>query len=178
MIAFKVWSRFRLVRAGLFTATEAMSYIDYFYKYISPLTPVNIPNYSRYEDHLTLLKDDEMLAMTMLMIASRFAKLPGPGSSTRPQVIHEKLWEYLQKMIHRTIWAQEQFGGFDDLPREPGDAGVHHRPRSAGLADQVHVDKGDGYAGDTGGDDFHKSSSESASPLSTDGRAASPLPNV
>lgn len=38
-------------------------------------------------------------------------KVPGPGGQTRSFMIHEKLWNYLQDMITRMFWGQEQFGG-------------------------------------------------------------------
>jgi len=52
-----------------------------------------------------------MLTIAMLSIASRYMKLPGPGGQTRSFMIHEKLWSYLQDMITRMFWGQEQFGG-------------------------------------------------------------------
>ena len=52
-----------------------------------------------------------MLTITMLTVASRYMKVPGPGGQTRSFMIHEKLWSYLQDMITRMFWGQEQFGG-------------------------------------------------------------------
>jgi len=52
-----------------------------------------------------------MLTITMLTIASRYLKLPGPGGQTRSFMIHERLWNYLQGMITCMFWGQEQFGG-------------------------------------------------------------------
>ncbi|KAF2138862.1 uncharacterized protein K452DRAFT_300917 [Aplosporella prunicola CBS 121167] len=109
--AIRAWSKFRFVRAGWFTAKEALAYMDYFYKYLSPLTPIVVPNFERYESHITLLTEEPMLVVTLLTVSSRYMTLTGPGSSSRPFAIHEKLWNYLQGMIDRMIWGQEQFGG-------------------------------------------------------------------
>ncbi|KAF2838173.1 hypothetical protein M501DRAFT_857119 [Patellaria atrata CBS 101060] len=109
--AVKAWTKFRFVRAGWFTAKEAIGYIDYFYTFLSPLTPIVVPDYRHPSKHASLLIEEPMLVVTLLTIASRYMKLPGPGSASRPYAIHEKLWAYLQGMIDRMIWGQEQFGG-------------------------------------------------------------------
>ena len=119
--ALKAWSRFRFVRAGWFTAKEAIDYIEYFYRYLSPLTPVVLPDFKPYDSHERLLTQEPMLAVTILLIASRHMKLEGPGSVSRPYSIHQKLWTYLSGMIDRVIWGQEQFGGgFCGAGAEPG----------------------------------------------------------
>lgn len=110
-LAMKAWSRFRFVRAGWFTAKEGIDYILYFYKHLSPLTPVALPDFQHPTTHKTLLEEEPMLAITMLLIASRHMKLDGPGSLSRPNAIHHKLWQYLSGMIDRVVWGQEQFGG-------------------------------------------------------------------
>ena len=109
--AIKAWSRFRFVRAGWFTAKEAIDYVEYFYNYLSPLTPVALPDFRPYANHEQLLIQEPMLTVTMLLIASRHMKLEGPGATSRPYSIHQKLWTYLSGMINRVIWGQEQFGG-------------------------------------------------------------------
>jgi len=83
-IALKAWSRFRFVRAGWFTAKEAIDYIDYFHAYLSPLTPVVVSHYQPYDTHEKLLTTEPMLTVVMLLIASRHMKLEGPGSQSRP----------------------------------------------------------------------------------------------
>ena len=52
-----------------------------------------------------------MLTVTVLTIASRYMELSGPGGKTRSFMVHERLWSYLQSMISRMFWGQEQFGG-------------------------------------------------------------------
>lgn len=109
--AVKAWTRYRFVRAGWFTAREGISYIQYFYKYLSPLTPITLPDFQSIASHRHLLEQEPMLVVTMLLVASRHMVLEGPGSASRPYAIHHKLWTYLQGMINRIVWGQEQFGG-------------------------------------------------------------------
>lgn len=109
--AMKAWTRFKFVRAGWMTAKEGIDYILYFYRHLSPLTPVAIPDFKHPSTHKSLLEEEPMLAVTMLLIASRHMKLDGPGSHSRPYAIHQKLWTYLSGMINRVVWGQEQFGG-------------------------------------------------------------------
>ncbi|KXT05290.1 hypothetical protein AC578_10956 [Pseudocercospora eumusae] len=109
--AIKAWTRFKFVRAGWMTAKEGVDYILYFYRHLSPLTPVAIPDFKHPSTHKNLLEEEPMLAVTMLLIASRHMKLDGPGSHSRPYAIHQKLWTYLSGMINRVVWGQEQFGG-------------------------------------------------------------------
>lgn len=119
--ALKAWSRHRFVRAGWFTAKEAIDYIEYFYKYLAPLTPVSLPDFRPYDTHEKLLTEEPMLSVTLLLIASRHMKLDGPGALSRPYSIHDKLWKYLSGMINRVVWGQEQFGGgFCGAGAEPG----------------------------------------------------------
>ncbi|KAL5402404.1 hypothetical protein PMIN03_010720 [Paraphaeosphaeria minitans] len=122
--ALKAWTKFRFVRAGWMTAKEAVRYIDYFYTYLSPLTPIVVPDYRDHALHAKLLKEEPMLVMTLLTIATRFRTTDfpqGPGAISRAYLIHEKLWKYLQGMIDRMIFGQEQFGGgFCGAGQQPG----------------------------------------------------------
>ena len=109
--ALQTWSRLRFVKAGWFTAKEALSLIDYFYKHLAPLTPISPPDFRSPSSHARLLNDEPMLAVTLLTIAARYKRMSGPGAQSRSFLIHEKLWVYLQGMITRMFWGQEQFGG-------------------------------------------------------------------
>ena len=136
--ATRAWSRFRFVRAGWFTAEEAICYIEYFYVYFAPLTPIVIPDYLHHDTHGKLLSEEPMLAITMLMLSSRYMALPpGPGSVTRPYAIHDKLWNYLQATIDRMLWGQEQFGsGFGGAGSRIAD-GEHKGLRSLGTIESL-----------------------------------------
>ena len=109
--ALQAWSRLRFVKAGWCTAREAISLIDYFYKHLAPMTPICPPDFSSPSSHTKLLSDEPMLAVTLLTIAARYKKMSGPGAQSRSFIVHEKLWLYLQGMITRMFWGQEQFGG-------------------------------------------------------------------
>ena len=119
--AIRAWSRFRFVRQGWFTAKEGMAYVDYFYRYLAPLTPTALPDFRASETHARMLTQEPVLSVTILLIASRHMALEGPGSQSRPGVIHQQLWQYLQGMVDRLVWGQEQFGGgFCGAGAEPG----------------------------------------------------------
>lgn len=122
--AVRAWSKFRFVRAGWLTAKEAVRYVDYFYTYLSPLTPIVVPDYRDHSMHAKMLREEPMLVITLLTIASRFRTPDTPsraGAVSRSYLIHDKFWKYLQGMIDRTIYGQEQFGGgFCGAGQQPG----------------------------------------------------------
>ncbi|KAF4119762.1 Fungal Zn(2)-Cys(6) binuclear cluster domain, partial [Geosmithia morbida] len=109
--AIKAWSRFRFVRAGWFTPVEAIDYIAYYYRYLSPLTPISPPTFSDPAKHVNLLTEEPILSVTLLTIASRYKLMGGTGGHCRSHAIHEQLWTYLRGMIERCLWGQEAFGG-------------------------------------------------------------------
>ena len=109
--ALQAWSRLRFVHAGWITSKEAMDYVDYYYRFLAPLTPISIPDFSAPASQPKFLSEEPMLVVTVLTIASRFKKLEGAASESRSFLVHEKLWKYLQSMITRMFWGQEQFGG-------------------------------------------------------------------
>ncbi|GAB7339211.1 hypothetical protein MBLNU457_5870t1 [Dothideomycetes sp. NU457] len=108
--ALSAWRRFKFVRSGWFSAQEGIQYIEYFYNKLSPLTPIVMPDYGSPGKHAKLLAEEPMLVVTILTIASRHMPLEGPGSQSRPAAIHQTLWIYLEGMINRLVWGQEQFG--------------------------------------------------------------------
>ena len=109
--ALQSWSALRFVRAGWFTAREGIAYIQYFYENLAPMTPISPPDFSSLDTHPKLLSEEPMLTVTMLTIASRYLRLSGAGGATRSCRLHDRLWDYLQNMISRMCWGQEQFGG-------------------------------------------------------------------
>lgn len=110
-LAVKAWESMRFVRAGWFTAEEAMSYVNFFYLKLGPMTPISPPDFRDPSKHLALLTDEPVLAIAILMIASRHMRLSGHAAVTRAARIHDTLWDYLRCMIERLLWGQEQFGG-------------------------------------------------------------------
>lgn len=119
--ALKIWSRFRYVLAGWFSAKEALLYVDYFYEYLSPLTPIQVMDIR--EVSLEALSAEPMLVTTILTIASRYKWLSGPGGKTRSYMIHDRLGGALAAMISRMFWAQE--------PVRFGNKGSIQRPNSS-----------------------------------------------
>jgi hypothetical protein len=113
--ALQPWSNLRFVRTGLFTAEEAMDLVNYFHVYLAPFTPISSSSFQDPSMHAKLLEDEPILAVTILMLASRYMRLSGPGAVSRSYMIHERLWQHLQGMISRMIFGQEQFiGGTND----------------------------------------------------------------
>ena len=117
----KIWSRFRYVLAGWFSAKEALLYVDYFYEYLSPLTPIQVADIRGVP--LEVLSAEPMLVTTILTIASRYKRLSGPGGKTRSYMIHDRLGSALAAMISRMFWAQE--------PVRFGHKGSIQRPNSS-----------------------------------------------
>ncbi|OJJ45657.1 hypothetical protein ASPZODRAFT_504515 [Penicilliopsis zonata CBS 506.65] len=105
--ALQAWSEVRFVRDGLFSATEAMAYMQYFHDHLEPFTPVLSPNFTDPAAHRRLIHEEPILAVTILMLAARHCELPGAGSISRRYVIHDRLWSFLQGMIMRIFWAQD-----------------------------------------------------------------------
>lgn len=109
--ALRAWSRFRFVRAGWMTASEAVTYIEYFYEHLAPLTPISPPDFSSPSSHSRLLNEEPILTLTLLTIASRYMRLKGPAGQSRSFMVHDRIWVYLQGMVTRMFWGQEQSGG-------------------------------------------------------------------
>lgn len=107
--ALHSWSQLRFVRTGLFTAEEAMDFVNYFHTHLAPFTPISSSPFQEPSSHVTLLEEEPILAVTILMLASRYMKLSGPGALSRSYMIHERLWQHLQGMLSRMIFGQEQF---------------------------------------------------------------------
>lgn len=110
-VGLEAWSNFQFVGTGLLSAQEAISLMDYFFDFLLPFTPIVSSAYRNYSTHKTLLKEEPILVVTILMIASRFMQLSGPAAVARSYAVHNTLWEHLQGMINHMIWGQECFYG-------------------------------------------------------------------
>ena len=110
-IALKAWTNLRFVRSGLFSAEEALAYVDHFYNFFAPFSPIPSSIFKHPSQHPKLLEEEPILTVTILMLASRSMKLTGPGALSRSYVIHDRLWKYLQAMISRVFWSEENFFG-------------------------------------------------------------------
>ncbi len=106
-----IWRLARFVRAGWFTAEEAMRYVEYFYTNLQPMTPIDVTEFRSPRRVLALLTEEPVLAVAILTISSRYMRLSGRSAETRAHKIHERLWASLMEQIQRLFWGQEQFGG-------------------------------------------------------------------
>jgi hypothetical protein len=109
--ALCAWSNLRFVRGGLFTAEEALDMVDHFYKFQSAFSPV-VPEYFQcHSQHATLIEEEPVLTITILMIGSRYRKWTGPAAVARSYIVHDRIWRYLQGMISRLFWSEDLFVG-------------------------------------------------------------------
>ncbi|KAJ6160200.1 hypothetical protein N7497_004737 [Penicillium chrysogenum] len=76
-----VWEACRFVKMGWFTAREAVTFIDLFYKNMSCLSPILTDFYANHRYHYWLVTREPVLCSTILMISSRYHVLPGAGES-------------------------------------------------------------------------------------------------
>lgn len=102
----KVWTSCRFVQMGWFSAHEAVTYVDLFFKNCSPLSPILGEFYSHHENHHTLISLDPFLCTTILMISSRYNILPGVGGASRGYFVHDRLWEQCQRFIMKIMLGQ------------------------------------------------------------------------
>jgi hypothetical protein len=106
------------------------------------------------EHHIELLEEENVLAATILTIASRYCP-----SSRNPTAIHERLWTHLRDMIERFCWGNESvadpcagvsgwFGNSEDdpgwmcfgetaLPTIPSWQNAKPKPSSLGLIESL-----------------------------------------
>jgi len=102
----KTWTSCRFVQMGWFSAHEAVTYVDLFFKNCSPLSPILGEFYSHHENHYTLIALDPFLCTTILMISSRYNILPGVGGASRGYFVHDRLWEQCQRFIMKIMLGQ------------------------------------------------------------------------
>lgn len=79
-VALEAWYNLRFVRSGLFSAEEALALVDYFYDFLAPFSPVPSSGFERHSQHPKLLEEEPILTVTILILASRYMKLTGPGA--------------------------------------------------------------------------------------------------
>lgn len=102
----KIWTSCRYVQMGWFSAHEAVTYVDLFFKNCSPLSPILSSYYSKHENHWSLIALDPFLCVTILMVSSRYNILPGVGGSSRGYFVHDRLWEQCQRFIMKIMLGQ------------------------------------------------------------------------
>ncbi|KAE8374610.1 hypothetical protein BDV26DRAFT_269629 [Aspergillus bertholletiae] len=103
-----IWGACRFVRMGWFTAREAVTFIDLFFKNMSDLSPILNDFYADHKNHGWLVSHDPVLCCTILMISSRYHLLPGAGGGSRNFFIHHRLWQHCQQLVMRLMFGQEK----------------------------------------------------------------------
>jgi hypothetical protein len=117
--ALRAWSSLRFVRGGLFTAEEALDMVDYFYNFQSAFSPVVPECFRDHSQHATLIEQEPILTITILMIGSRYRKWTGPAAVARSYIVHDRVWRCLQRMISRLFWSEDFFVGEFPSLRDP-----------------------------------------------------------
>ncbi|KAF2728199.1 hypothetical protein EJ04DRAFT_109647 [Polyplosphaeria fusca] len=102
----RVWTSCRFVQMGWFSAHEAVTYVDLFFKNCSPLSPILSDYYSHHSNHWSLIALDPFLCVTILMVSSRYNILPGVGGASRGYFVHDRLWEQCQRFIMKIMLGQ------------------------------------------------------------------------
>ena len=106
-VALKTWTNVRFVRSGLFSAEEALAFVDHFYAFLAPFSPIPSSVFEHPSRRPKLMEEEPILTVTILMLSARCMKLAGPGALSRSYVIHERMWKYLQGMITRVFWSEK-----------------------------------------------------------------------
>ena len=107
-VTLELWAACRFVTQGWFSAQEAITYIDLFFKHMCPLSPIISDFYESHANHRQLLTEEPVLCCTILAISSRYHILPGIGGVSRSTIIHDRLWQYCQDLLTRTMFGQEK----------------------------------------------------------------------
>lgn len=83
-----------------------------FFRHLNVMNQILSDYYQDPKNHLELLKDEPMLACTIIAIAARHCRLPGHASNTRRTLVHNTLFRYIQQRISRVIWgvSEEDMG--------------------------------------------------------------------
>ncbi|KAF2878267.1 hypothetical protein BDV95DRAFT_480394 [Massariosphaeria phaeospora] len=102
----QLWTSCRYVQMGWFSAHEAITYVDLFFKNCSPLSPILSDFYANHDNHFSLIALDPFLCVTILMISSRYNALPGVGAASRGYFVHDRLWEQCQRFIMKIMLGQ------------------------------------------------------------------------
>lgn len=102
----KIWTSCRYVQMGWFSAHEAVTYVDLFFKNCSPLSPILSDFYANHANHYSLIALDPFLCVTILMVSSRYNILPGVGGASRGYFVHDRLWEQCQRFIMKVMLGQ------------------------------------------------------------------------
>ncbi|KAI5455745.1 hypothetical protein BGZ63DRAFT_468495 [Mariannaea sp. PMI_226] len=123
-----IWNQCLIVRQGLLSALEALTYTDLYasrYKYLlrsqaanlllrnsfflnlAPLSPVLPASEADYDTHRGLALNKPLLCCAILMISTRYHNRDGNGGVSRGAVLHERLWDHCTVLIKDLVIGQE-----------------------------------------------------------------------
>ncbi|KAF2154262.1 hypothetical protein K461DRAFT_125631 [Myriangium duriaei CBS 260.36] len=105
---FRLWNACRFVRMGWFSAEEAATYIDLFYRNMSGLTPISTELCRDHRNHHSLVVEEPLLCCTILLISSRYHSLTGAHGGSRTTYIHDRMWKHCQHLLLRLMLGQEK----------------------------------------------------------------------
>lgn len=86
-----------------------------FIEHLHPLSPTLAPP-PPLAAHPDLLISEPFLLTTIITIASRYMRLPGPGGISRSYAIHDMLWKEVKRGFERLMWG----GAPAPAPHFPG----------------------------------------------------------
>ncbi|CZR58202.1 related to C6 transcription factor [Phialocephala subalpina] len=102
-----LWKRHPFVRQGWLTAEEGISYVDLFFRNLSPLSPILLDYYADHSNHRELIFEEPMLCTTIICISSRYHILSTDGGMLRSNDIHSKAWRYWKDLFMRVSCGEE-----------------------------------------------------------------------
>ncbi|KAI1663528.1 C6 transcription factor [Pyrenophora tritici-repentis] len=103
-----ICSKIPFVRLGWFTAQEALTYMDMFHRHLAPFCPAFMSEVEADMSRHARIAQEPMLCTTIMMLASRFFTLPGPGGLIRSHLIHHRLWQQCERLIQLLMYGQER----------------------------------------------------------------------
>ncbi|KAF5854877.1 hypothetical protein ETB97_010942 [Aspergillus alliaceus] len=106
--SFAAWNTFPCVQKGWLSAEEALIFLNYFYQNLAPWSAVLTDFFSDPMNHDTLVREEPLLSVTLLMIASRYHSLPGSSGRVRANYIHQILWQHCQAILLDLLLGQGQ----------------------------------------------------------------------
>ncbi|EDP56967.1 conserved hypothetical protein [Aspergillus fumigatus A1163] len=99
------WKHFFLVRRGIIRANEATEYFDFYFSYLWHVFPVVPQWYSSPDRYGSLVAEEPVLAMGLIMTASRYHPLSGLNGHARSERIHWRTWPWFQRVLQSSMWG-------------------------------------------------------------------------
>ncbi|KAJ5125042.1 uncharacterized protein N7515_008867 [Penicillium bovifimosum] len=130
--ALRAWSKLRFVRGGLFTAEEALDMVDYFYNSLSAFSPVVPECFRDHSQHATLIEQEPILTITILMIGSRYRKWTGPAAVARSYIVHDRDF-----FVGEIPSLRDPFIGSARAPQPPYAGDASHGFRTLGTCEAL-----------------------------------------